>query len=110
MAALVVALGALAGVAVAKPAGKPPKSNPPGKTAAPGELDTAFGTAGKVTVPFPAENAGTAGPKYTLPFEFTPGHLEMAKAPGGKVVVAGATKIVRYLANGKPDPSFGTGG
>ena len=34
----------------------------------------------------------------------------MAAAPGGKTVVAGATKIVRYLANGKLDPSFGTGG
>jgi uncharacterized delta-60 repeat protein len=45
-----------------------------------------------------------------LPFEFRPGHLEMAQAPGGKVVVAGATKIVRYLANGKPDTSFGNAG
>ncbi len=31
MTALTVALGALAGVAVAKPASKPPKSNGPGK-------------------------------------------------------------------------------
>jgi uncharacterized delta-60 repeat protein len=109
MAALAMALGALAGVAVAKPASKP---KGPGKAtaAAPGELDTTFGKAGKVTVAFPAENAGSAGPKYTLPFEFTPGHLEMAGAPEGKVVVAGATKIVRYLGNGKPDPSFGSGG
>src|SRR4029077_18061953 len=65
---------------------------------------------GKVTVAFPAENAGTTGPRYELPFEFTPGHLEMASAPGGKTVVAGAQKIVRYLANGKPDPTFGQGG
>jgi uncharacterized delta-60 repeat protein len=34
----------------------------------------------------------------------------MAAAPGGKIVVAGATKIVRFLANGKLDPSFGRGG
>lgn len=108
MTALAVALGALAGVAVAKPASKP---KGPGKaTAAAGELDTTFGKAGKVTVAFPAENAGSAGPKYTLPFEFTQGHLEMAPAPGGKVVVAGAGKIVRYLADGKPDPTFGTAG
>jgi uncharacterized delta-60 repeat protein len=108
MAALAVAVGALAGVAVAKPASKP---KGPGKTmAAPGEIDTTFGVGGKVTVAFPAENAGSAGPKYTLPFEFTPGHLEMAKAPGGKIVIAGATKVVRYLPNGKPDPTFGTGG
>jgi uncharacterized delta-60 repeat protein len=108
MAAVAVALGALAGVAMAKPASKP---EGPGKaTAAPGELDTTFGVGGKVTVGFPAENAGSAGPKYTLPFEFTPGHLEMAKAPGGKIVIAGATKVVRYLPNGKPDPTFGTSG
>jgi uncharacterized delta-60 repeat protein len=112
MAALAVALGAPAGVATAKPASKPPKSKAPGKpkSALAGELDTRFAKTGKVAVAFPAENAGTAGPKYTLPFEFTPGHLEMASASGGKVVVAGATKVVRYLANGKPDPTFGTGG
>ena len=34
----------------------------------------------------------------------------MATSPGSKVVVAGATKIVHYLANGKPDTSFGSGG
>jgi uncharacterized delta-60 repeat protein len=108
MAALAVALGALAGVAVAKPASK--QKGPGKSTSAPGELDTTFGVGGKVTVAFPAENAGSAGPKYTLPFEFTQGHLEMAQAPGGKVVVAGAGKIVRYLADGKPDPTFGAGG
>jgi uncharacterized delta-60 repeat protein len=109
MAVLAVALGALAGVAVAKPASKPKGPGKSGATA-PGELDTTFGVGGKVTVAFPAENAGSAGPKYTLPFEFTQGHLEMASAPGGKVVVAGAGKIVRYLANGKPDPTFGIAG
>jgi uncharacterized delta-60 repeat protein len=109
MAAVAVALGALAGVAVAKPASKP-KGPSKAAAAAPGELDTTFGVGGKVTVAFPAENAGSAGPKYTLPFEFTQGHLEMASAPGGKVVVAGAGKIVRYLANGKPDPTFGIAG
>jgi uncharacterized delta-60 repeat protein len=107
--ALCVALAAMAGGAAAKPAAKPSK---PAKTkkVAGGTLDSAFGQGGKVTMAFPAENAGSAGPKYTLPFEFTPGHLEMAQAPGGKTVVAGATKIVRYLANGKLDPSFGQGG
>ncbi len=109
IAALAVAFGALAGVAVAKPASKP-SSKGKAKVAPAGEIDTSFGIGGKTTVAFPAENAGTAGPKYTLPFEFTPGHLEMAKAPGGKIVIAGATKVVRYLADGKPDPSFGTGG
>lgn len=101
------ALGATAVAATAKPSGgKPAKST----DAAPGQLDTSFGKTGAVAVPFPAENAGATGPKYELPFEFTPGHLEMAQAPGGKVVVAGATKVVRLLANGKPDATFGQGG
>jgi uncharacterized delta-60 repeat protein len=112
VAAIFAALAAIAAVATAKPTGKPPKSKGPTKTkqVKPGTVDTAFGKNGKVTMEFPAENAGTAGPKYTLPFEFTPGHLEMAQAPGGRTVVAGATKIVRYLANGKLDPTFGQGG
>lgn len=109
MAALCVGIAALAGGAAAKPASKPSK---PAKTkkVAGGTLDSAFGKGGKATLAFPAENAGSTGPKYTLPFEFTPGHLEMAQAPGGKTVVAGATKIARYLANGKLDPTFGQGG
>jgi uncharacterized delta-60 repeat protein len=102
-----VCLAAMAGSALAKPAGKPKSTK--GKNAA-GRLDQSFGKGGKVTAAFPAGNSGSTAPKYTLPFEFTPGHLEMAQAPGGKVVVAGATKVVRYLANGKPDPSFGNGG
>jgi uncharacterized delta-60 repeat protein len=108
MAALTVALGALAGVAVAKPASKP---KGPGKaTAAPGELDTTFGKGGKVTVAFPGENGATSAPNYVLPFEFTQGHLEMARAPEGKIVIAGATKVVRLLPNGRPDPTFGSDG
>lgn len=102
-------MGLIASGAVAKPAGKPTKTKH-GRAARGGQLDPKFGKGGKVTVAFPAGNSGSTAPKYTLPFEFTPGHLEMAQAPGGKVVVAGATKIVRYLANGKLDPSFGNGG
>jgi uncharacterized delta-60 repeat protein len=105
MAALCVGLAAIAGGATAKPA-KPSKT----QKVAGGTLDSTFGQGGKVTMAFPAENAGSTGPKYTLPFEFTPGHLAMAQAPGNKTVIAGATKIVRYLANGKLDPSFGQGG
>jgi len=100
-AAMVVAcLAAVASSAIAKPAGKPTKSKH-GKAAKAGQLDPKFGQGGKVTIAFPAGNSGSTAPKYTLPFEFTPGHLEMAQAPGGKVVVAGATRIVRYLGNGK---------
>jgi uncharacterized delta-60 repeat protein len=59
---------------------------------------------------FPAENAGDVGVKYSLPFQFTAGHLVMAAAPGGKIVVAGSTRLARFLPNGKLDPSFGRGG
>jgi uncharacterized delta-60 repeat protein len=75
-----------------------------------GERDASFGKDGKVMVGFPSESAGSSGPQYELPFEFTPGHQKMAAAPGGKVVVAGAAKIVRFLGDGKLDPSFGDGG
>jgi uncharacterized delta-60 repeat protein len=102
-----VCLVAMASGAIAKPTGK---AKGKGKGSPSGRLDKGFGKGGKVTVAFPAGNSGGAAPKYTLPFEFTPGHLEMAQAPGGKVVVAGATKVVRYLGNGKADPGFGSGG
>ena len=75
-----------------------------------GRLDPTFGKDGKVTVAFPPGNTGTNGPQYELPFSFSAGHLEMAQAPGGKLVVAGATKVVRFLADGKLDKSFGVGG
>jgi uncharacterized delta-60 repeat protein len=101
-------LAAMASAAVAKPAGVPTKAK--SAKGVGGRLDQSFGRGGKVTVAFPAGNSGGAAPKYTLPFEFTPGHLEMAQAPGGKTVVAGATKIVRYLANGELDKGFGNGG
>src|SRR5271156_5921345 len=91
-------LAAMAGSASAKPAYRA------------GERDASFGKDGKVTVGFPSESAGSSGPQYELPFEFTPVHQKMALAPGGKVVVAGASKIVRFLDDGKLDPSFGKGG
>jgi uncharacterized delta-60 repeat protein len=91
-------LAAMAGSALGKPIGRA------------GERDASFGRDGKVTVGFPSESAGSSGPQYELPFEFTPGHQKMALAPGGKVVVAGASKIVRFTGDGKLDPSFGDGG
>src|ERR1700761_368371 len=75
-----------------------------------GERDASFGKEGKITVGFPSESAGSSATEFELPFEFTPGHQKMAVAPGGKLVVAGASKIVRYLQDGKLDPSFGQGG
>jgi uncharacterized delta-60 repeat protein len=75
-----------------------------------GVRDTSFGKGGKVTAGFPSESAGSSGVQYELPFEFTPGEQKMATAPGGKIVVAGASKIVRYTDDGKLDPTFGKGG
>jgi uncharacterized delta-60 repeat protein len=98
-----VSLAALAGTATAAQ----PASAPAGRA---GERDASFGKDGKVTAGFPSESAGSSGPQYELPFEFTPGHQKMAVAPGGKIVVAGASKIVRFLDDGKLDPSFGNGG
>lgn len=75
-----------------------------------GRLDATFGKGGKATVAFPAESASNVGVKYEVPFQFAPGHLQMAAAPDGKIVIAGSTQLVRLLANGKLDPSFGNGG
>ncbi|HWJ43474.1 MAG TPA: hypothetical protein VNR67_08580, partial [Solirubrobacterales bacterium] len=75
-----------------------------------GRLDPSFGQGGKATVAFPAQSAGDVGVKYELPYQFTAGHLEMAAAADGKLVVAGSNKIVRLLRNGRIDRGFGTGG
>jgi uncharacterized delta-60 repeat protein len=99
-----VSLAAIAGTASAQSASA---TAPAGRA---GERDASFGKDGKVTAGFPSESAGSSGPQYELPFEFTPGHQKMAVAPGGKIVVAGASKIVRFLDDGKLDPSFGNGG
>src|ERR1700761_1818046 len=98
-------LAALAGSATAAPPASPLAT--PGRA---GQRDTTFGKGGKVTIGFPSESAGSSGPQYDLPFELTPGVQKMALAPGGKMVVAGAQKIVRYLDDGKLDPTFGKGG
>ncbi len=101
---LAIVAFAVAPALAQKPKGKPAKPNPAG------QLDAGFGKGGKLTVSFPAGFTGSNGPQYELPFSFTPGRIEMAQAPGGKVVVASAGKIVRYLANGQIDTSFGKGG
>lgn len=75
-----------------------------------GQLDPSFAQGGRTLLGFPPENAGEVGIKYTLPFQFAAGHLAMAPAPGGKTVVAGSTRIVRVLGNGKLDRGFGSGG
>lgn len=106
---------ALLCLAVAALAAAPALAQKPGggkkqaKPSAAGSLDTTFGKGGKVTVAFPAETEGEVRVKYDLPFSYNSGHIEMAAAPGGKTVVAGATKMVRFLANGQIDKSFGGG-
>jgi uncharacterized delta-60 repeat protein len=103
--ALVCALVALGVVAAGPAAAKSGKGQ-----AAAGRLDRAFSRDGKLLLAFPPENAGGLGVKYNVPFRFSAGHLAMAPASGGKTVVAGSTRIVRVLSNGKLDPSFGNHG
>jgi uncharacterized delta-60 repeat protein len=87
-----------------------PTTSTPASVGRAGERDASFGKDGKVTIGFPSESAGSSAAEFELPFEFTPGHQKMAQAPGGKIVVAGASKIVRYDEDGKLDPTFGHGG
>jgi uncharacterized delta-60 repeat protein len=100
---------ALLAVAAAPALAQKPKGKQPAKANVAGQLDPSFGQGGKVTVAFPAETEGDVRVKYDLPYSYTSGHIEMAPAPGGKTVVAGATKMVRFLANGQLDKSFGGG-
>lgn len=75
-----------------------------------GRLDRSFGGDGKVVTVFPAPDRDRDSPKYALPFEFASGRIAMARATGGRLVVASSKAIVRYLANGRRDPGFGGNG
>jgi uncharacterized delta-60 repeat protein len=105
--ALACVVAAMATSVVAPAAAKPGAA---AKSALAGRLDPSFGKGGKALIAFAAENAGDVGVKYDLPFQFTAGHLVMSTSPGGKYVVAGGTRVVRLLANGKPDRRFGSAG
>lgn len=108
-------LACLTAVAVALPAGATAKGPAKGKgqtqakvkTAA---LDRGFHDDGKVVAVLPEPANARPFVNYMLPFEFAPGRITMAAAPGGKTVVASSKAIVRYLANGRPDPGFGGNG
>lgn len=78
--------------------------------ARPGALDRGFNGDGKVVTIFPKPERVRSYPNYALPFEFAPGRIAMAGAPGGKIVAASSHAIVRYLANGRRDPGFGGNG
>jgi uncharacterized delta-60 repeat protein len=90
--AAILAVAATAAVAVAA------------AQAAPRELDTGFGTSGGFTLTPVAPRDAHAN--------------AIARLPNGRILVVGASiagatdhgiAIVRYLADGKPDPSFGGG-
>lgn len=66
-----------------------------------GEPDAGFGRGGWVTGEYPEQRTGAHG-------------SQLALQPDGKIVVAGETwranLLVRYLPDGRLDPSFGAGG
>lgn len=110
-------LACFAALAVAQPATAAPKGQGKGKGAPKakakikaGALDRSFHRDGKVVAILPEPANARPYTNYRLPFEFAPGHITMATAPGGKVVIASSKAIVRYLADGRPDPSFGGNG
>ena len=75
-----------------------------------GALDRGFNGDGKVLTVFPQEAGTPSYPEYRVPYEFLPGRVAMASAPGGKLVDASSTAIVEYLANGRRNPRFGGNG
>jgi uncharacterized delta-60 repeat protein len=70
-----------------------------------GHLDPSFGPDGTGVLVTPVLRRGTTG----IPFVFA-----MAALPGGKILAAGTSGpdivLLRYLADGRLDPSFGRGG
>lgn len=67
-------------------------------TAESGMLDPEFGSGGKVTT-----TIGLGAP-------WSQASVQLAEAPGGGIVVATGTKVIRYQPDGKLDPSFGSNG
>ena len=91
-AAVVIASLVSAGVAEPAFAAAPPAA---------GSLDPAFGVGGKVLT-----NLGTGANGQQIQAVTS----NAALAPNGDIVVSGNFGVVRYLANGTLDTSFGTGG
>lgn len=75
-----------------------------------GRLDRGFNGDGKLVTALPVGGGGNASPNYRFPFEFAAGRIAMARAGGGKLVVASNRAIVEYLVNGRPNPRFGGNG
>lgn len=76
----------------------------------PGALDRSFGRDGKVVTILPSPERVRSYPEYRLPFEFAPGRVAMASAPGRKLVVASSQAIVEYRADGTRERRFGGNG
>jgi uncharacterized delta-60 repeat protein len=74
----------------------------PAVASARGSLDTSFGTGGRILVPGPSP----------FPLQGLEGKdaLWTASAPGGQTVAVAAGHVLRFLANGNADPSFGVDG
>lgn len=70
----------------------------PAALAEAGELDHGFGEGGKTTTP------------VNLHAPWSQARVRLAETPDGRIMVAGAGKLVRYLADGELDRSFGDGG
>lgn len=83
---------------------------PAAALAKPGTLDRSFGHRGKVVTVLPSPERVRSYPDYRLPFEFAPGRVAMANAPGNKLVVASSQAIVEYRADGSRERGFGGNG
>jgi uncharacterized delta-60 repeat protein len=107
-----VSAGAVGQATAAKgPAGKGKGTGAKGGGATrAGRLDRGFNGDGKLVTVLPVGNGGNGSPTYRAPFEFAAGHIAMAAAGGGKLVVASNRAIVEYLPNGRPNPRFGGNG
>ncbi len=78
-----------------------------GKT---GALDRHFNGDGQVVTLLPPPERVRSHPNYALPFEFAPGRVVMAAAPGGRLVIADSQAIVEYRADGTRERGFGGNG
>jgi uncharacterized delta-60 repeat protein len=83
---------------------------PAGAAGKAGALDHGFNGDGKVATVFPSDGDAPSYPEYRVPYEFLPGRIAMASAPGGKLVDANSKAIVEYLADGRRNPRFGGNG
>jgi uncharacterized delta-60 repeat protein len=91
MAVLALALGSLAGVAVAKQTGNRAQGSA-------GEIDKSFGQDGKTAVSTPPVKFPESEP------------LKMATAPSGKSYVLDGSLLLAFGADGRPDRGFGQNG